>query len=320
MTKTKYSDTIKTIMALGKVADDTLDEELQAIANENNVLIMSFVAPDSIVKKSPASYDYAKITIKDLYKIEAEVTALKEQGRLPKKLHLIIQTPGGSLDASVKIAKYLQAVFSEIEAYVPYEAASGGTMLCLAARTIVMDLTSDLTPIDPQVIHEGQRIAASSYEQAIHDFQEKFSTQSPREIPSPYQQMGNKFDPVVQKEMDKIVWDTIIVASELLKKSQKAKTAAEKSKVYSVVFKLGKTDQPHSHIISVEEAKEIGLNISQDKDKMNLLKTYKKWVSSMLDQEETTHIIKTYCPEPTQQKLNTETEPKSNESEESTNA
>jgi hypothetical protein len=282
-------------MALGeeKIKQDLADQ-LQGVSDREGVLVMSFVAPDSIVKKSPVAYDYAKITIDDLYKIEATITKMQEEDKLPAKCHLVIQTPGGSLDAAVKIAKYLQAVFEEIEAYVPYEAASGGTMLCLAANTIVMDLTSDLTPIDPQVYYKGERIAATSYEQAISDFEEKFPTKRPEELPSPYQQMGNTFDPIVLKEMDKIVWDTISVALSLLKKSQKPE---KDSDLYPVVLALGKSEKPHSHVISAAEAKEIGLNVSDDGDKIKLLRVYKKWVSSMLNRQETNHIIDVYCPQ-----------------------
>lgn len=289
-------------MAIGEKTETDLKADLQAIATDQNVLVMSFVAPDSIVRKSPIAYDYASITIEDLYQIESKITEMKDKGTLPKKLHLVIQTPGGSLDASVKIAKYLQAVFEEIEAYVPYEAASGGTILCLAANTIVMDINSDLTPIDPQVPHDGGRIAATSYEQAITYFAEKFPNQRPEELPIPYQQMGNKFNPITLQEMNKVVWDTMTVALGLLKKSQKPKTAAEKQVLYDIVFSLGKSDKPHSHVISIEEAREIGLNVTTDEDKIKLLGTYKKWVSGMLTRSETKHIVEVYCPEVKQQK------------------
>lgn len=61
---------------------------------------------------------------------------------------------------------------------------------------------------------------------------------------------------------------------------------------------LCKSDRPHGHVFSATEAAEIGLNISTNEDKMKLLRTYKQWISSMLTQQETKHIINTYCPQP----------------------
>ena len=188
---------------------------------------MSFIAPDTIVKKSPTSYDYAQITYQDLYNIEKVIEPLKSDGKLPQKLHLVIHSPGGRVDATTKIARYLREHFKEIEAYVPYEAASGGTVLCLTANLIVMGTTSNLTPIDPQVLYKGRRISATSYEQAIKDMMKKYSTSSPDEIPSPDQQMCNQFDPIIAKEMSKEVLDSLMIALELLDASQTEQASPE---------------------------------------------------------------------------------------------
>lgn len=217
---------------------------------------------------------------------------------MPKKIHLVIQTPGGLADATTKIAKYLRNTFEVIEAYDPYEAASGGTILCLAADTIIMDEVSNLTPIDPQVVYKGQRISATSYEQAISDFQEEYGKFSPSEIPSPYQQMASQLDLIILKQMKKDVFDTLSVALSLLTSSQKRKTQKDRLKILESVIALGKTTYPHSHIITREEAeRQIKLNISTDVDRLELLKIYKKWVSCRLKEEVTNHIIEKIVPQ-----------------------
>lgn len=273
-----------------------LQNKLQGASDENSALVMSFIAPDTIVKKSPTSYDYAQITYQDLYNIEDKIEPLKEQGKLPKKLHLIIHTPGGRADATTKIARYLRKNFEEIEAYVPYEAASGGTVLSLSANLIVMRDTSNLTPIDPQVIYKGRRVSAVSYEQAIKDMMKKYSTTSPDEIPSPDQQMCNQFDPVIAKEMSKIVLDSLMVAIELLEASQKPKNEKDNQRIVDVAFALTKTAFPHDRQIDIKNANDIGLTISKDDDKLKLLKLYKEWVSCKLDVKETNHVVETYTP------------------------
>jgi len=281
---------------------------LQEIANKHHALLLSFIAPDKIVRKSPVLFDTAQITVSDLYNIEKEIEHLKEVGKLPKKVHFVIQTPGGALDASIKIATYLQAHFSDIEAYVPYEAASGGTLLCFAAKYTVMDFTSSLTPIDPQVGYKNQWISATSYGQAIANYQKEFGNFRHEEIPSPYQQLCSQLDPVIEKEMDKIVYDAVAIAYKLLINSQHPKIKQDYDKLFGTALAFAKTNYPHSHVITAEEAKELGLNINQDNDKLEVLKVYKKWVSSRLQEEETTHIIESFYPEKEEKYEKTNTE------------
>lgn len=275
-----------------------LINELQAIANSEKALLLSFIAPSSIIRTSPASIDYAEITLKDLYKIEKRIEQVETAlGSLPKKLHLIIHTPGGDLYTATKIAIYLQKLFgSKIQAFVPYEAASGGTIMCLAAKSIVMDTISNLTPIDPQVSYKGQRISVTTYEQAIKDFKKEYENLRPEELPSPSPQMANQFDPIIAKEMNRKAWDMLNVAYQLLVTSQGAKTEAEKKKLYAPVFELGNSDRPHSHVISADEARSFGLNIDTSSESLTLLKLYKKWVSAKLDEKIASHIIDIYYP------------------------
>lgn len=278
---------------------ENLDSKLQQIADTEQALVLSFIAPDTIVRMNPASFDYATISTQDLYNVEKVISQLKDESRLPDKLHLVIQSPGGSLDVSTKIARYLQGAFKDIEVYVPFQAASGGTMLCLTGNKLILSDCSNLTPIDPQLKYKGQWISATSYEQAIKDFEDKFPKQRPEEIPSPYQQMCNSFDPVILQEMKKIVIDTIVVAAELLKVSRGGEsnsTSISVDDIYKIAFALGKTEFPHSHIFTREDLNNIGLVICEDSDKIKTLKIYKEWVSSKLNNESTSHIVEYYCP------------------------
>lgn len=272
--------------------------KLQQIANKEKALVMSFIAPDSIVRTSPTSIDYARIRVQDLYAIEKIIEDYKKTGRsLPKKLHLVIHSPGGDLDASTKIASYLQKKFDEIIAYVPYEAASGGTILCLAAQSIVMDCASNLTPIDPQVVYKGQRISVTSYEQAINDFKRNNANLKPEELSSPLPQMANQFDPIIAKEMSRKAVDIITVAYRLLTKSKKPKTKEDILNIYETAFWIGNSETPHSHIIFIDEARKNGLSIDDSNESLTLLMLYKEWVSVKLNERKATHIINVFWPE-----------------------
>lgn len=267
---------------------------LQKIANDNDALLMSFIASGKVVRSSPSSIDYASITMTDLYSIEEKVDALLDKSCLPGKLMLVIHTPGGSLYAATKIAKYISNSFKEIDIYVPYEAASGGTMICLVANEIILDRIANLTPIDPQIQYKGFTISCATYQDAIDEFHTKYGKLSPGELPSPFQQMAGDFDPILYKEFDKLAWDTISLAFKLLIKSQ-GEVARQKS--IGTAFGLVKNrNTTHSHVIDVDEAVELGLNISTDVEKIKNLKYFKKWVSENLDEEDTKHIIQCFSP------------------------
>lgn len=66
-------------------------------------------------------------------------------------LTLVLHTPGGVPDAAESIVSYLRSKFNDLEVIVPTFAMSAGTMISLAANTIVMGRQSQLGPIDPQM-------------------------------------------------------------------------------------------------------------------------------------------------------------------------
>ncbi len=271
---------------MNKIPEE-LKVKLEKIATENNVLILSFIAPDAVLKVSPTSFSYASIENKDIYNLEKTIEEMKENASLPDKLHLIIQTPGGALSTSFKIANY-----QEIQVFIPYEASSGGTLMCLAANKITMSDFANLTPIDPQVIYKGERVSAYRIIEAVDSFQKKFGETRPLDIPPPWQQMGEKFDPIIYHEMDTSVWQSIFYASRLLKKSG----YPEKESTL-IAVQLARTAYSHGHCIDSVEAKEIGLNICNDEKSLALLKEYKNYLSIRLKETVDYHIIESFAPQ-----------------------
>ncbi|HEX8762392.1 MAG TPA: hypothetical protein VF733_01400 [Candidatus Saccharimonadales bacterium] len=284
---------------------DEMTESLQKIADEQQALILSFVAPDRSVRISPVGAMSASIDIDDLYEIEKVIEDLDDEGRLPKKLHLVIQTPGGLVHVSTKIANYLRRTFKEIHAFVPYEASSGGTVLCLAADRITMGKLANLTPIDPQRPYDDTWVSTASYQRAVNNFEEKFGKKRPAEIPPPYQQMCARLDPVTLTEMNKSWQDTADVAINLLERSYKPTNKEDRAKIMRTALTLTFTPNPHGHMIDSEEAESIGLRIDQSKKSEILLKSYKKWVKSMLGEEKITHVINHFIPQNDTQKSTT---------------
>ena len=69
-----------------------------------------------------------------------------------KGLDLILHTPGGETGATESIVDYLRLVYStDIRAFVPQLALSGGTMIACGCKEIYMGKHSSLGPIDPQI-------------------------------------------------------------------------------------------------------------------------------------------------------------------------
>lgn len=78
-------------------------------------------------------------------------------------LDLILHTPGGDVAATESIIEYLRSKFdNNIRVIVPQISMSGGTMIALAAKEIIMGRHSNLGPIDPQI---GNRPAIAILEE-----------------------------------------------------------------------------------------------------------------------------------------------------------
>ena len=69
-----------------------------------------------------------------------------------KGLDLILHTPGGETGATESLVDYLRSIYdSDIRAFVPQLALSGGTVIACACKEIYMGKHSSLGPIDPQI-------------------------------------------------------------------------------------------------------------------------------------------------------------------------
>jgi len=73
-------------------------------------------------------------------------------------IDLILHTPGGLVLAAEQIANALSRHKGKVTVFVPHYAMSGGTMIALAANEVVMDENAVLGPVDPQI---GQYPAVS---------------------------------------------------------------------------------------------------------------------------------------------------------------
>jgi len=161
-------------------------------------------------------------------------------------LDLILHSPGGLVLASEQIACALKRHKGKVTIFVPHYAMSGGTLVALAADEIVMDPDAVLGPVDPQLGNaQGGYYSAASILKAL-------------EKPNPNRDdqtliLGDLAGKAVE-QVYKVVYDLVL-------EHQNPEKAAELAKM------LSDGRWTHDYPISCEQAKEMGLPVSNDMPK-----------------------------------------------------
>ncbi len=155
-------------------------------------------------------------------------------------IDIILHTPGGLVLASEQIAFALGRRKGKVTVFVPHYAMSGGTMIALAADEVVMDENAVLGPVDPQI---GNYPAVS----ILKVLDEKPA----KEIDDETMIMAD----ISRKALTQVK-DTIARIARSQFSEEDAKKLADK---------LASGQWTHDYPIGYEEAKELGLKVS---DKM----------------------------------------------------
>ncbi|MEZ5979356.1 MAG: enoyl-CoA hydratase-related protein [Planctomycetota bacterium] len=154
-------------------------------------------------------------------------------------IDVVLHTPGGLVLPSLQIARALRRHRGRVTAFVPHYAMSGGTLIALAADSIVMAEDAVLGPVDPQI---GEYPAASI------------------------------LDVMCRKPVAEIDDETIIRADQAEKALAQVRASveallaehelAEKAKDLAAILTQG--TWTHDHPISYDEARELGLAVRSD--------------------------------------------------------
>ncbi len=174
----------------------------------------------------------------DIQDSEQVLRAIKlTDPKLP--IDIILHTPGGLVLAAEQIANALARHEGKVTVMVPHYAMSGGTMIALAADEIIMDENAVLGPVDPQI---GNFPAASILQV------------------------------VAEKDRNRMDDETLILADISRKAIEQVKATirriasvhypAEKAEHLAEELATGKWT--HDYPISVDEARQLGLNVKTD--------------------------------------------------------
>ncbi|MBI3015045.1 MAG: hypothetical protein HYY65_08325 [Candidatus Tectomicrobia bacterium] len=184
----------------------------------------------------------------------------------PDTLDLLLHTPGGDPTAAERIVKTCRSYAKSFQVIVPQTAMSAGTLIAMGAESILMTETSELGPIDPQMIissgkEQTLRPAAAfvdAYMDLINKSQEAIRKGDP---PHPYIELLRRMDPTWIQVCLKARELARTIAGEFLEQYMlNGKDKKEIERTVECFMKEGEL-LSHGRIIRHAKAKEYGLNV-----------------------------------------------------------
>ncbi len=176
---------------------------------------------------------------------------------------LLLHTGGGDIDAAEKLISMVRARVgtASLRVIVPDYAKSAGTLMALGADCVVMSNTSELGPIDPQVIladGNGNRIRHSvqNYLDA-YDAHTAALAKNPGDVAS--QIMLGKLDPAEVKLFEAVRNRSRKFAEDHLKRGM-FKDGGNYTLTAEALLDTTRW-QSHGQMISCQDAKDLGLNV-----------------------------------------------------------
>src|SRR6266478_277742 len=266
-------------------------EPLKAMAADEKAAIITFIAADKLIRLSPASFSSTSISTNDVYRLEE---ALGEHTKHVEKAFLLLHSPGGNLSSSYNIARFLRKKFAFLHVFVPYEAASGATLMSLAGNKLTLGELGYVTPIDPQVRYRGEWVSSYGIVEKVADIEKRFKKLAPEEMPIPWKQMIDQLDLVYYRERETVVWEARYYAMKLL---ESAKYPSEMR--FSIAMTLAHNTFSHGHCFDSDACKQMGLNIDDSPAAIAHLSKMKALIHIANDKDidVATHYIDVVLPE-----------------------
>ncbi|MEX1109943.1 MAG: hypothetical protein WEC00_13610 [Dongiaceae bacterium] len=169
-------------------------------------------------------------------------------------LDLILHTPGGDMAATESLVDYLRAMFDDdIRAIIPQLAMSGGTIMALACREIVMGKESSIGPIDPQFGSMAAIGLLQEFERIRQEIQKDHSAVLL------WQPILSKLEPGFITECENAVAWSHQMAKRFLETNMFKGVKGKDDKIKQIISRLTdkKNTKSHGRHIGLDEAKEI---------------------------------------------------------------
>jgi len=264
------------------------DKNIVALAENEGVALIAFIAPYVPVRVSPIEEVRAHIGLPDEFGIEALIEILREKDI--RKAYLLVNSPGGAMASSYKIAKAIRTCLDEITTFVPHIAASGGTLLALTGNQIVMGSMSQLTPLDVQIPYGNTVVSVTTCFRFLERASKWFERKRPEEAPYPQRALADKLDPLLMEEWWGLIDTAISYVTEIL-------ASAGYDNGTEIAHKLILGFPSHGFVITKDKAEEVGLHIESAESYRDAWAVMRYWLSRYIFKEEATHCIRFVLPE-----------------------
>lgn len=190
-------------------------------------------------------------------------------------LDILIHSPGGDPAAAESIVELLRSRYKSLRFIVPDQAKSAATMICCAGDEILMDEKSELGPIDPQLtLIRADGVTISAPAQAIIDQFENAKSEiakNPKDLPAwlpILQPLGPSL--LIQCEAaDKLSRNLVEtwLKNYMFREHDDAEVLSKEITNYLADYNR---HLYHGRRIGIEQLTEIGLSVSDLRNKPNL--------------------------------------------------
>lgn len=182
-------------------------------------------------------------------------------------IDLLLQTPGGDVDAAEKLVVMLRARTKSFRLIVTDRAKSAGTLIATASDRVIMSATSELGPIDPQVTitqSDGKQITrpAQSFLDGLEQIKADVVKNSGQLNPA-YFPLLQQLDPALLDYCEKVKKRAQGFA---LKWLEAHMLSGDSKKATTIANRLADVKQYSSHgmVIDHEEAERMGLTVDYE--------------------------------------------------------
>ncbi len=270
-----------------KEEDDLkLLEKLTEISKKHDAVLMACIAPYVGIKISPTKTINAQMGLSEEFAVETAINQIQAKTDV-QKLMLLVNSPGGLVQSSYKIARALRKTFKEIIVFVPHIAASGGTLLALTGNKIVMGMMSQLSPLDPQAKIEDGAVSANSVVDA-HQFVTKlFDDLSVEDAPYSYKALADKCDSV---DIRDALASLSLMEEYILEILEDCGYSKEECKKIS--HNIVRGFKTHDEVINIDKAKKLGLNVISHSDFPTEWNLFREWLAKYMLQSADKHVIR----------------------------
>jgi hypothetical protein len=284
--RVETAKSINDIIDVNEEDDPYLSEKLIEISAKHDAVLMACIAPYVGLRISPTKTVKAQMGLSEEFAVETAINRIEAKTN-NRKLMLLVNSPGGLVQSSYKIARALRKTFNEIIVFVPHIAASGGTLLALTGNKIVMGMMSQLSPLDPQAENEDGAISANSVVDAHQFVTTLFDEVALEDAPYTYKALADKFDGVDIRD----ALAALSLMEEYIREILDG-VGYSKEECARIGKRIVRGFKTHDEVINFDKARSIGLNVVSHNRYSTEWKIFREWLAKYMLQSADKHVIR----------------------------